>query len=174
MFPRTWPAGSVLIAVVLVMASAIPVFAGVPSGEPSSCDPWADWSWLDNCWVSWYSSDPDQVSDLTTGIQRVLNHNNEGNDNVGAVDGWYGSQSRSGVIAFQQNHGLYADGIVGPNTWSTLQGDLVLTATTSYYRYYRVEGDTPNLFLRERYGLGRWYVDSVRAGGWVAMDRTRT
>jgi peptidoglycan hydrolase-like protein with peptidoglycan-binding domain len=37
-----------------------------------------------------------------------------------SVDGQFGAQTRSRVIAFQGDQGLAADGIVGPNTWAAL------------------------------------------------------
>jgi len=40
--------------------------------------------------------------------------------NPGPIDGWYGGKTENSVIRFQEEHGLYADGIVGPNTWSVL------------------------------------------------------
>lgn len=40
--------------------------------------------------------------------------------NVGSADGIFGANTKSGVIAFQKNRGLSADGIVGKNTWDTL------------------------------------------------------
>ncbi|MDV3100736.1 N-acetylmuramidase domain-containing protein [Burkholderia cenocepacia] len=36
------------------------------------------------------------------------------------TDAIYGSATRDAVMAFQATHGLVADGIVGPKTWSTL------------------------------------------------------
>lgn len=39
----------------------------------------------------------------------------------GAVDGVYGGKTEDAVIRFQEDHGLYADGIVGPTTWGVLQ-----------------------------------------------------
>ena len=41
--------------------------------------------------------------------------------NPGPIDGWYGDKTESAVIRFQEEHGLYADGVVGPNTWRALQ-----------------------------------------------------
>lgn len=34
------------------------------------------------------------------------------------IDGVYGSQTKEAIMAFQQNYGLSADGIVGPDTWA--------------------------------------------------------
>lgn len=42
--------------------------------------------------------------------------------NVGPVDGLYGPQTQSAVVAFQKTKGLMPDGIVGPLTWAALQG----------------------------------------------------
>lgn len=36
------------------------------------------------------------------------------------VDGIFGPKTRSGVAAYQQNHGLLADGVIGPRTWRAL------------------------------------------------------
>ncbi|MEU8618330.1 peptidoglycan-binding protein [Streptomyces sp. NPDC048623] len=38
------------------------------------------------------------------------------------VDGAFGANTKSAVLAFQKKHGLQADGIVGPQTWRTLLG----------------------------------------------------
>lgn len=42
--------------------------------------------------------------------------------NCGTVDGIFGSNTDSMVRAYQSNHGLTVDGIVGPATWSSLLG----------------------------------------------------
>ncbi|WP_366945258.1 peptidoglycan-binding domain-containing protein [uncultured Metabacillus sp.] len=38
----------------------------------------------------------------------------------GSIDGIFGSGTRSAVIAFQNNRGLSADGIVGDGTWNSI------------------------------------------------------
>lgn len=40
-----------------------------------------------------------------------------------AVDGNFGSGTRAAVIAFQEQKGLTADGVVGPKTWDALMAD---------------------------------------------------
>jgi peptidoglycan hydrolase-like protein with peptidoglycan-binding domain len=39
-----------------------------------------------------------------------------------SADGFYGNQTRQAVIKFQKSYGLYADGIVGKQTWRVLLG----------------------------------------------------
>jgi peptidoglycan hydrolase-like protein with peptidoglycan-binding domain len=36
------------------------------------------------------------------------------------ADGWFGSDTKDALVAFQDNNGLEADGIVGPNTRDTM------------------------------------------------------
>ncbi|WP_372882998.1 peptidoglycan-binding protein [Psychromonas sp.] len=44
----------------------------------------------------------------------------------GPIDGKYGDKTERAVIRFQEESNLYADGIVGPNTWRALQQDLLI------------------------------------------------
>ncbi|WP_405586268.1 peptidoglycan-binding protein [Streptomyces sp. NBC_01092] len=39
-----------------------------------------------------------------------------------ATDGRFGSKSKSATVAFQKNHHLQADGVIGPQTWRALLG----------------------------------------------------
>ncbi|WP_369170964.1 peptidoglycan-binding protein [Streptomyces sp. R28] len=39
-----------------------------------------------------------------------------------AVDGAFGSGTKSAVVAFQENHHLQVDGVIGPETWRALLG----------------------------------------------------
>jgi len=37
-----------------------------------------------------------------------------------AADGYYGPNTAAATVAWQQAHGLEADGLIGPLTWATL------------------------------------------------------
>lgn len=52
---------------------------------------------------------------------------------TGGLDGIFGSQTENAARAYQQSRGLTADGIIGCNTWRSIQEDVVglgRTATT--------------------------------------------
>lgn len=44
---------------------------------------------------------------------------------TGGLDGIFGTQTKNAVISYQSRRGLAADGIVGCNTWRSLQEDVV-------------------------------------------------
>ena len=46
------------------------------------------------------------------------------------LDGIFGSATQKAVISYQSSRGLSADGIVGCNTWRSLQEDVVGTCAT--------------------------------------------
>lgn len=50
---------------------------------------------------------------------------------TGGLDGIFGIATENAVIRYQNSRGLTADGIVGCNTWSSLQEDVVGTGATS-------------------------------------------
>ena len=50
---------------------------------------------------------------------------------TGGLDGVFGAQTRNAVISYQRSRGLTADGIVGCNTWRSLQEDVVGIGATS-------------------------------------------
>lgn len=46
------------------------------------------------------------------------------------LDGIFGTATQNAVIAYQRSRGLVADGIVGCNTWRSLQENVVGTGAT--------------------------------------------
>lgn len=50
---------------------------------------------------------------------------------TGGLDGVFGAQTRNVVISYQRRRGLSADGIIGCNTWRSLQEDVVGNGRTS-------------------------------------------
>lgn len=50
---------------------------------------------------------------------------------TGGLDGIFGTQTKNAVTSYQRSRGLSADGIVGCNTWRSLQEDVVGTGRTS-------------------------------------------
>lgn len=50
---------------------------------------------------------------------------------TGGLDGIFGSKTKEAVRKYQQSRGLSADGIIGCNTWRSLQEDVVGTGRTS-------------------------------------------
>lgn len=45
--------------------------------------------------------------------------------NTGGLDGVFGTQTNNSVREFQRRNGLTVDGLVGTNTWNSLQSQVV-------------------------------------------------
>lgn len=50
---------------------------------------------------------------------------------TGGLDGIFGTQTRNAVLQYQKSRGLSADGIIGCNTWRSLQENVVGTGKTN-------------------------------------------
>ncbi len=50
---------------------------------------------------------------------------------TGGLDGIFGSATQDAVRRYQSSRGLASDGIIGCNTWRSLQEDVVATGRTS-------------------------------------------
>lgn len=50
---------------------------------------------------------------------------------TGGLDGIFGSQTRNAVLAYQRSRGLAVDGIIGCNTWRSIQENVIGTGATS-------------------------------------------
>lgn len=73
--------------------------------------------------------------------------------NPGKIDGIFGRQTELAVISFQRNYGLTPDGIVGPNTYKTLDRIVIhygfdIVDTNINYTYEIMEKDIQGLKAR--------------------------
>ena len=59
--------------------------------------------------------------------------------NTNGLDGIFGSRTLSAVKAYQQNMGLQVDGIIGCNTWRSLQEDVIGKGRTSTTIDWQIE-----------------------------------
>ena len=50
---------------------------------------------------------------------------------TGGLDGIFGTQTRNAVLSYQRSRGLAVDGIVGCNTWRSIQEDVIGRGPTS-------------------------------------------
>ena len=50
---------------------------------------------------------------------------------TGGLDGIFGVQTRNAVINYQRSRGLAADGIIGCNTWRSIQENVIGTGATN-------------------------------------------
>lgn len=65
-------------------------------------------------------TNPMMYGDDVAYVQRFI-----GPRRCGKADGWYGNNTRSGVMWYQRMRGILVDGIVGPQTWSHILGRTV-------------------------------------------------
>lgn len=103
----------------MLVISAVPGQASHDTVYPSGCrtrvQVWGSTSaWSNSCWVG-ASYQKDGL--LVRGVQSWLWGLGY---SPGANDGKWGTATRSAVIAFQQNEGISADGIVGGGTWQKM------------------------------------------------------
>ena len=58
------------------------------------------------------------------------------------ADGKFGNKTEAAVKAFQKDHGLYVDGVVGPMTWDALDSTdpaKLYTVTIPHLTYFKAE-----------------------------------
>ena len=60
---------------------------------------------------------------------------------TGGLDGIFGKQTTEAVRSYQRSRGLGADGIIGCNTWRSLQEDVVGTGRTATTLDYKKEDE---------------------------------
>jgi peptidoglycan hydrolase-like protein with peptidoglycan-binding domain len=116
----------------LISLVAIPI-ATSGTAEAASCDTTATSTWASNCTVS-----SGAHSNMVVAIQILTWQLDQ--DECGpliAIDGYFGSGTKAAVECWQSIHGLTVDGVVGPQTWESLETALTYnSAVGSYYYYY--------------------------------------
>lgn len=132
---------------------------------PSGCDKTLDVGFYGTCQTAKYSAYGYYRSGLTAWVQATL----DGHGYTLDIDGKFGSITDSKVRSWQTARGLTADGIVGNNTWQTLDpfgGDPrwvfitgVCDATTGL-KYYRTNGIGTTRYA----AVSCWFPDGVGSG----------
>lgn len=113
---------------------------------------------------NWYNNDTVGSGYVTSGgyvmaIQRMLKETPWG---YSSVDGYFGTNTKNGIIGFQRGEAIAADGVAGPVTWGEFQDYRVYVGTNGgtgqYYNFtYDISGSYPARYYRDAcYG---WYID---------------
>ncbi|MDH2389622.1 peptidoglycan-binding domain-containing protein [Streptomyces sp. HNM0663] len=74
---------------------------------------------------------------------------------AGSQDCWFGPKTEAATKAWQRDHGLVADGIVGPNTWGKADDKLYWNSSRGYIQY---RGDKYTRGPIYRDSQGRYYA----------------
>ncbi|MEM7800885.1 MAG: peptidoglycan-binding domain-containing protein [Chloroflexota bacterium] len=90
------------------------------------------------------------------------------------LDGDLGPKTHGAIIRYQQDHGLSADGIVGPKTWLSLRSELTYdgianfrTSRNTVYAYNVKGCNWDDVFLLEN---NRWFfMDHATSQGYSPM-----
>lgn len=148
-----------LFSVTSIFVGAVPAHANYL--YPSGCSTWVPTdSWSSNCYLGYGYVDAANYVAGTQGILGVYGYYG------GSRDGWWGPNTDGATQWFQDDHGLGADGVVGPGTWGSYRGHISYRFTVDQYWFYdaATSGDTRDDFYRnyrpqweDPYG-GHWFV----------------
>jgi peptidoglycan hydrolase-like protein with peptidoglycan-binding domain len=146
---------SILLLFVLTLSLTIPVFATAYTSNPN-------YAWGSHMRLQQIGSAGVQ----TRAIQRVLAQLNY----VIAVDGSFGNITDTVVRAYQRANNLTIDGLVGTNTWNSLQSQLRFQWRDSHgYNQYSVGTSSNSSIWYAHFTDGRWTLRSS-AGIWDWMN----
>jgi Putative peptidoglycan binding domain len=160
----------------LIAAVVTSLFLGVFAAAPAdavTCDAHAKGTWdatispPANCTVG---SGYDTAANYITGIQRIL----KGLGFYGgSIDGLWGPLSQGATQNYQASEGIAADGIVGPNTWGHLYGEIFFCTTAAPYKYYRAPWSQDPCVGSFRYAYNTsllWYIKKLNGTWHVAFS----
>ena len=118
------------------------------------------------CWTGINDPPYDNRSDFAVMAQRILKVDGWYS---GAIDGQFGTVSRTAVINYQTNRGTPADGLIGGDTWYYLVYTSISTCPNipqpGHSNYgYRIGSETCGRYLQQNAGH-RWYVRTFNNSG---------
>lgn len=169
MMSRMRAAVMAVLAGVILVGSASPGHAGHDRVYPSGCrtrvQVWGTTSaWKDTCWVgSNYQVD----GLLVRGVQSWLWGLGY---SPGPNDGKWGTQTRSAVVAFQQDHAISADGIVGRGTWQKMWDRRITISCDGSDCIYRTWKHPRYHSTRASADSGRFWLDICAASSTEHVD----
>lgn len=139
-----------LIMVVLTVAAVLVAPGAASAASPAACNTTATSSWSNNCTVN-----PGNISNMVVAIQAIVSGACGGSGLT--IDGNFGSNTEHAVTCFQNRHGLApGDGIVGPETWSKLQQQLIFPTVEGNWEYF--SSKVYGAVFRKWIPSGIWYV----------------
>ncbi|HEY7414313.1 MAG TPA: peptidoglycan-binding domain-containing protein [Ktedonobacteraceae bacterium] len=126
---------------------------GSHSAFAAGCNATATGSWSNNCQTS-----EGNISLFTVAIQYVVTYSGTGCTTHG-IDGDFGPNTFAGVECFQRAKHIGIDGIVGPQTWGTMENVLVCVGDfPNRPLQCHLPGNSSVLFIGANGGSGVWEV----------------
>ncbi len=153
----------VTVPLILLASVAMPITTS-GTAQAASCNTTAKFSWGNNCTTS-----SGAHSNFAVAIQVIIQiYDQQRCGPLIAIDGYFGSQTASAVKCWQYGHGLSADGVVGPQTWTSLGNSLsYYTAVGSYYYYV----SQYNVDFRMNGSTGVWQYGGPYTGSeWTTLN----
>lgn len=157
----------------VLLAGLLSIFAlgGASStafARPNACNTTATGSWSNNCTT--YETN---ISNFVVAIQTAVNESgttfNGHTCSTGGIDGDFGPNTFNGVKCFQGAEKIGIDGIVGPQTWGNLYGQLKYDQTISGFNYYFIGNASFDDFAQST-STGVWWVWFGKANKFCVMN----
>jgi putative peptidoglycan binding protein len=119
----------------------------------SGCNSTATGSWSNNCQTT-----EGNISLFTVAIQIVVTDSGTGCTTKG-IDGDFGPNTLAGVKCFQSKKHIGVDGMVGPQTWGTMEDVLECVGDVANRPIQcHLPGNSSTLFVGASGGTGVWEV----------------
>lgn len=155
-----------------LLTSIVVTVATSGTAEAASCNITATYSWANNCEVSEGS-----VNHMVEVVQMIVAGQEVCNPLVGTVDGDFGPKTTAGVECYQRLFGLGINGVVGPQTWTSLQSELFKCSEIGGFQYYSPIFPCPGTSvhtdpIREYLSTGIWWFFSPISNEWWRINTT--